>query len=665
MKSLSELRMLFWTARYLTPAQVGHRGKRMARLRWRQVTGRRAPHQSQYRLASPSPLYAGLAEVADWESLKSESLKADTLASINSARALAERRFCFLNKRVSFKGDPGWHDRNLSQLWRYHLHYFDYVRDLLVWSATGATEGAYETFRSLAGSWINQNALLKGDGWHPFTISLRVVNWLHAVSGFAAQLNADLDFRDELVGSLYGQAQILFSDLEFDVRGNHLLENIRALLWAGIAFKGARPERWFRRALRILERETAEQVLTDGGHFERSPGYHLAVLKDFLEIALWLKRNRGNAPPWLDAALRRMLEYLWAILPQNLQVPMLKDTAWDAAPAPQDLFAAAALYFDEPACKRSEELALYPFLLFGRAGKEKFDGWPLNDSPRCSVALEESGHYVMRDDALGDHLIFDAGKACPDYLPAHAHADMLSYELTAGGERVVVDSGVYEYSAGVWRDYFRSTRAHNTVEVERENQSEVWGNFRVARRARPRRVFWRSGAQSILAQAEHDGYRRLPADVMHQRTVVWRVGKYWLIVDLLKGKRAISVSSFVHLHPNFTFEAASDFAWRIKGCSSPLWLTAFNAQGHSIIRGQMEEPRQGWYSEQFGQLLSNSVLTLDRNGAPPICFGYVISRDAPARVQMIASGQGREIAVTHGDVTNTLRLFDGREPDFA
>jgi uncharacterized heparinase superfamily protein len=662
MKSLSELRMLFWTARYLTPAQLGHRGKRMARLRWRQITGRRAPLHSHYDLAPTSPLYGGLREIAGPESLKTESLKTDVVASINSARAIAERRFCFLNKRVSFKGEPAWHDSSQSQLWRYHLHYFDYVRDLLVWSVSGEAETAYETFRSLARSWIDQNALLKGDGWHPFTISLRLVNWLHAVSGFERQLAGDRAFRDRLLGSLYGQAQILFSDLEFDVRGNHLIENLRALIWAGIAFK---TERWLRRALDVLEREVIEQVLADGGHFERSPGYHLVVLKDFLEIALWLKRNRQDAPPWLDTALRRMLDYLRAILPQNLQVPMLKDTAWDGAPAPEDLFAAAALYFDDPAYKRSEEFAIYPFLLFGRAGKEKFDRWPLNDLPRCSVALKESGHYVMRDDARGDHLIFDAGKACPDYLPAHAHADMLSYELTAGGERVVVDSGVYEYSRGAWRDYFRSTRAHNTVEVGRENQSEVWSNFRVARRARPRGIFWRSGAESVLAQAEHDGYRRLPGVVIHQRTLVWRVSKYWLIVDLLKGDKATTASSFVHLHPDLTFEAGPDSTWLIRGRGSPLWLTAFNAQSHSIIRGQIEEPRQGWYSEQFGQLLANSVLRLDRAGALPICFGYVISRDAPARVQMIASGSGIGVAITHGEVTNTLQLSDGREPHFA
>jgi len=403
----------------------------------------------------------------------------------------------------------------------------------------------------------------------------------------------------------------------------------------------------------------AEQVPSDGGHFERSAGYHLVVLKDLLEIALWLRRN-DEAPVWLEDALRRMLDYLVAILPPSGRVPLLKDTAWDDAPNPFDLLAAGALYFNEPGYKRSKAFGLYPLLLFGLDGWQKFQQWPVNDAPRDSTALAASGYYVMRDDAKGDHLILDIGKPCPDYLPGHAHADLLSYELAVEGRQIVVDSGVYEYTGGPWRDYFRSTRAHNTVEVNGADQSEVWGSFRVARRARPGRVVWRDEAAHVLAQGEHDGYRRLSLPVTHRRTVVWQKDEFWLVVDeLLDGDSAgkmIRAANHVHFHPDVTLSAMGDAAWQIQRDDLSLYLTAFGQQGHSLIRGQREPERQGWYSECFGQLQSNTVLSLHQETALPFCCGYVIAKRSPVQVELMAAPDGQRIHLVHGQREYALRI---------
>ena len=656
---IRQLPLVFHTARYLTLAQIGFRGRRVIRRRWRQIRGRQAPRATGWKLAPHHALLAGLPEIA-----RCEAMDAALAEAVERAEAVAKNRFCFLNKSVDFGAEPDWHEPQLSQLWRYHLHYFDYARDLLMWAATGERAAAYECFRRLADSWIARNQTLEGDGWHAYTISLRIVNWLHAKSTFHSELAGDAAFRDRLLGSLYGQARILFSDLELDLRGNHLLENVRALLWVSIAFEGEEPRRWFRKASELLRRELSEQVLADGGHFERSPGYHLVVLRNCLEIGLWLKRNQNCSPPWLDETLRRMLDYLLAILPPDGRAPLLKDTAWDAAPATEDILAAGAIYLDEPAYKRSGEAGLYPFLLFGREKLERFIRWPSNETPQSSRELKESGYYVMRSDSAGEYLIFDGGKPCPDYLPAHAHADMLSYELLIDGQRVVVDSGVYEYAAGSWRDYFRSTRAHNTVEVAGEDQSEMWSNFRVARRARPGPVTWQQNDDYILAQASHDGYRRLAVPVTHRRTIVWRKTRFWLIVDELLGSGETSANNHVHFHPGFTIERADDSIWQIQGLESSLWITVFGQQSHSIAKGQARPLRQGWYSERFGDIQANTVLTLHRQSSLPICWGYVISRHEPVHVRSIVDDELQEIILTHAGSTFRLRLADHLNPRF-
>src|SRR6185436_7069489 len=93
--------------------------------------------------------------------------------------------------------------------------------------------------------------------------------------------------------------------------------------------------------------------------------------------------------------------------------------------------------------------------------------------------LEPSGYVrIQRDPVL---VIFDAAPVGPDYLPGHAHADTLSFELSWGDRRVITNSGTSTYSVGPRRAWERSTAAHNTVEIDDENSSEVWGGFRVAR----------------------------------------------------------------------------------------------------------------------------------------------------------------------------------------
>ena len=111
----------------------------------------------------------------------------------------------------------------------------------------------------------------------------------------------------------------------------------------------------------------------------------------------------------------------------------------------------------------------------------------------------------------------DAGPLGPDYLPAHAHGDIFSYELSLDGQRVVVDGGTSSYVAGAERAWARSTRAHNTVEIAGVDQAEFFGAFRVGRRGRPRDVTARVSADGLQVSGWHDGYRRLAGRPTHHR----------------------------------------------------------------------------------------------------------------------------------------------------
>jgi uncharacterized heparinase superfamily protein len=204
-----------------------------------------------------------------------------------------------------------------------------------------------------------------------------------------------------------------------------VIRNARALVLGGAAFGSAR---LLDRGAALLERELPEQVLPDGGHYERSPVYHLVVLRDLLEVD-------AAVPGIVDAPLLDRMRAFGAALARPDGSPALfNDGTLDLAPR-----------LDLPA--PAEGLALFP----------------------------ETGYAVWRQGRVW--LAFDCGPPSPPYLPAHAHADALSFQLWLDGRPVVVDPGTFTYEPGPDRDWYRGTRAHSTVAVDGD-QFELWGAFR-------------------------------------------------------------------------------------------------------------------------------------------------------------------------------------------
>ncbi|MBM3883462.1 MAG: hypothetical protein FJ387_27780 [Verrucomicrobia bacterium] len=629
------------TVRHLAPGQVWCRGARLLRRRWDSAVGRRLCLTHRPALAAVQPLLAGLTEVAEpgpWTD--------EVRAACGRAEAAARLEFSFLNVTARYATQPDWQDATQSRLWRYHLHGFEYAMDLLVWHHAGGAPAAYAAFRRLAESWIEGNARVGGDGWHPYTVSLRLVQWLHAAYGFAPELDRDPEFRARWLAALYDQARFLRANLEFDVRGNHLLENLRALAWAGLCFQGSEARSWFEAAVRHWRKEQAEQILEDGGHFERNPGYHVVVLRLLLELATFCRRNQHPCAAEIEPGVERAARFLKSLLAPELKLPLLKDTTVDGAQAAESVLAAAALCMGQAQLKASASFGLYPLLLFGRQGWAQYESWPTQPVEADTGVLPQSGFYILRDVRRRDHLVWDAGDVCPDYLPAHAHADMFSYELVVAGLRVVVDSGVYEYAPGAWRDYFRSTRAHNTVEIGGEDQSEVWHSFRVGRRARPTPVSIRRVQDAYLLEASHNGYRHLPGKVQHRRAILWRPGAWWVIADHVLGHGQVPARSLLHFHPACTVKEVANSIWSVQRDDVTVWVTAMGHSTSELTAGQTEPRLQGWYSERFGVLTKNPTLTLGAEHTAPYALAYGI---APDRGLTLARSDRGGVLVGAGD----------------
>jgi uncharacterized heparinase superfamily protein len=596
--TLQRLLLLVRTLRTIPPAQLAARLRLAAGRVWRRGTKQRFHPPEDAVLQSHRAL---------WATLDSAAQHSSAAERLTRARDIAAGRFEFVGLAVRYAEETGWHDQSVPQLWRYHLHYFDYTLDLALLAAAGEREIAFTTFRSLVLSWLRANEVMSGDGWHPYTVSLRVVNWCQAIDTFSTELGRDRAFADTLAAATFGQLSFLARNLERDVRGNHIIENLRALVIGGTVFAGAGPGRWIDRALETLESEVAEQVTGDGGHYERVPSYHVRVLIDLLEIEIALRRNGREVPAWLGAAVTRMADFLDGLIMADGRLPLLKDTTYDGID-PAEVLALAAVTRGEPRWKRTADAGLLAMIYYGDDAPPRYAALPRNLEPRRTRFFDVSRFAIFRNGSGSDSAIVDVGLPCPEALPAHAHADLFSFELCLDGRRTVVDSGVFEYAAGKWRDYFRSTRAHNTVEIEGCDQSEVWSSFRVARRARPLFATFKEFPSFAVVESEHDGYERLPARVRHRRKFVWLNGAGVAVIDELSGHGTVTAVSRIHLHPACRRDSLGIEHF---GGADAVWT-------------------ESWYSERFGEMQRNDALALTLRATLPFTFGYVIARELPS-----------------------------------
>ena len=336
----------------------------------------------------------------------------------------------------------------------------------------------------------------------------------------AAATGSSPAFRARIAGSLAAQLRFLAGHLETDLRGNHLVKNLKALLWGGAVFGGPEAEAWRSIGSSLLASELEEQVLADGCHYERSPPYHGQVLADLIEVRALLPA--GSLRDRLDEALGRMVRVAHLLAHPDGLPAGFNDGGLGMAPPPAEL---AGAYTE----------------VTGRS-VEPTDG---------SFALPDGGYWGLA--APGERLVVDCGPLGPRYLPGHGHADILSLEWSTGGRRVLVDQGTYQYAAGPRRRTSRSTLSHNTVSVAGAEQSDIHGAFRCGRRATPELLEWQGDGASLTFAGTHDGYDRLPGRPRHVREVRARAG-HLVIRDRVEGGAGQEATGGLLLHPDCELE---------------------------------------------------------------------------------------------------------------
>ncbi|MDR5589343.1 alginate lyase family protein [Christiangramia sp. SM2212] len=402
--------------------------------------------------------------------------------------------FEFLNLEKEFT-DIDWNYNSYGKLWTYNLNYFDFLNQEHISEAAGL---------KLIKDFIEKGPDLM-DGIEPYPISLRGINWIKFLSRYG--------ITDSSIDSfLYRDYQRLSKNLEYHLLANHLLENGFSLLFGAYYFQD---DNLYKKADKILKEELEEQILEDGTHFELSPMYHQIIFHRLLDSYNLVKNNR-----WKDQELilllrekaRLMFGWLESISFKNGEIPYLNDSTFGIAPTTSELTEYAV------------SLGLKPKKM--RLGDSGYRKWNVNDM----------------------EIIMDVGQIAPSYQPGHSHADSLQFVLNYKDKPIVVDTGISTYEKNERRQLERSTASHNTVTINGENSSKVWGGFRVADRAKVVLV----SDESKKIEAYHNGFTK--QGVIHHRKFQFAEAQFSIEDKLVASNETYEATGHIHFHPDCDIE---------------------------------------------------------------------------------------------------------------
>jgi uncharacterized heparinase superfamily protein len=458
---------------------------------------------------------------------------------------------------------PDWTTTEHGPLFAYHLHQHEYLRSL-------AFQPANRVARML--DWIDRHP--SGVGWDPHPISLRLLCWGKMLTT-SGMLEAEASSRERILGSMADQAETLRRGLEIRLQANHLFSNLLSMVWCAVLLEGDASPRWLA-CVPLLIAEIDDQIQPDGGHQERSPMYHSLLLENLLDLLNLCRAEPSRAPVGLiealEAAASRMLAALRVWTHPDRDIALFADSAFDIAAKPAALIDYAKRLGVESALQDE-----------GIAG---------------SAVLSQSGYVRLA--APGSLLLASVSAPAPAHQPGHAHCDALAFELSLGGHRVITDTGLFEYRPGPRRDQARATAAHSTLQIDDEEQAEVWSAHRIGGRPVVELLGWDGDTR---AEASCRGWSR--RKTLHRRS--YRVdARSATIVDRIEGPcRSVR------------FVLPFDPAWRVElreGSSSAI-ATRGGGEDRASGRVELELPIElAWrlgrapYYPSFGRELERDVL---------------------------------------------------------
>ena len=509
---------------------------------------------------------------------------------------------------------------NIKYLWEPNRH--QHLVTLLQAWRLGGDRRYLDTFAAQLQSWLDQCPYLLGPNWSSsLELAIRLINWSFCWRLLDDDSLSDSrygDLRNRWLASIYQHCHFIRGhQSRFSSANNHLLGEITGLFIATCTWPmWPQMDRWRQQALQALLREAELQNAPDGVNREQAIFYHQYVV-DYLLLAGLVSKDAGvDLPAGYWQRIENMMDFMASIMDVAGTIPMIGDDdggcichlSANAAYSPyRSLLATGAVLFGRPEF-RTKAGALDDrtrWLLGPTADQEwqRLASIPPGPLP-VRRAFADGGYYLLGRDFETPQeirMLVDCGPLGYLSLAGHGHADALSIWLSCGGREFLIDPGTYTYhSEKQWRDYFRGTAAHNTVQIDGLDQSVITGNFMWSQHARSRCIEWRSSDSEDVLTGSHDGYRRLRDPVGHQRRLQFdKKNRRFMVEDHISCTSAHQLARHWHFHEDCQVTVDGRTVIADNGALRITLVAQGSSPEVQVWRGS-EDPPGGWVSRRFG-----------------------------------------------------------------
>lgn len=475
-------------------------------------------------------------------------------------------------------------------------------------------------------SWFEACPYGCGPNWaSSLEAGIRLINWSLAwqlIGGMTSPLfegaGGDV-LRRRWLASIYQHQRFIVGHFSLhSSANNHLLGEAAGLFVATMTWPmWSTTPRWIVRAQRILEEQVLRQNTGDGVNREQAVWYAQFVF-DFLLLPM-LAGDANGAPfsRFYRERLEAMLEYVSSIMDVAGHVPMIGDgdnglvvcldPRPDASTFHSQLATGAVLFGRGDFRRKARHFDERSRWLLGDEAENRFaELVRLPAHLPVRQAFPEGGYYVLGCDFEHPEevrVVADAGPLGYLSIAAHGHADALSFTLSVAGREILVDPGTYCYhTEKAWREYFRSTAAHNTLTVDDLGQSVSGGNFMWLHKANSVVEHWHSNSREDVLEASHDGYARLDDPVTHRRRLCFdKPNRKLEVRDVVSGHDPHHVAILWHFAETCEVRLDGNMALVMAGGQSVTVRLPDPGLGKAQLYCGSTDPVAGWISRRFGE----------------------------------------------------------------
>jgi len=529
------------------------------------------------------------------------------------------------------------------------------------YSHTGDEKYA-EKFWKLFESWMDANQPNRGHNYAcGQECAIRTMAMCFALFAFNESMHTTSDRRELILKAIYIHSDRIEKNISFAIstRTNHSITEAAGIFTVGLLFPFLKnAKRWKEKGEKILVKEAARQIYSDGSYIQHSMNYHRLMLQDYIWVLRLAELNNVEISKFLREKVKRAVDFIYQMQDESGRVPNYgaNDGALicplnncdylDYRPVIQAgyyLFDKIKIYPNGP---WDEDLLWF----FGNNAVKS----PVENRSRQNSAFDEGGYYTLRNSQSW------AMTRCHSFRDRPGQADMLHLDLWWKGINILRDSGSFMYYCDEpWQNYFSSTAVHNTISIDGRSQMQKYGKFMWFDWIKSDLLRYDIKSNTKILAGQHYGYTKSGKNIIHRRNILSADENLWIIIDDVIGKGRHLIDLYWHL-----CDAPCEFDKNIctlnteRGLASICVITSNDSVQYQLFKGNEQKPA-GWQSLYYGEripaptLLSSANFELPKRIVTVIAFGGLQKADLTDNRLSIVLSSSKEYKLQLGEISTT------------